>query len=74
MCANGICNALLTLCTVLLQAMKEDPSMDVKCRDKFLVQSVAVSAEHEHPNVAAIVRFELFTNLSDADRHVVEQY
>ncbi|KAK3686341.1 phosphatidylinositol-binding protein scs2 [Vermiconidia calcicola] len=27
---------------VLLQAMKEDPPPDAKCRDKFLVQSVAV--------------------------------
>ena len=29
--------------TVLLQAMKEDPPLDAKCRDKFLVQSVHVS-------------------------------
>ncbi|KAK5163718.1 phosphatidylinositol-binding protein scs2 [Saxophila tyrrhenica] len=28
---------------VLLQAMKEDPPPDAKCRDKFLVQSVAIS-------------------------------
>ena len=41
---------------VLLQAMKEDPPLDAKCRDKFLVQSVAVSADKEFTNVASIVR------------------
>ncbi|KAI9751721.1 MAG: Methionine aminopeptidase 2 [Chaenotheca gracillima] len=39
---------------VLLQAMKEDPPPDAKCRDKFLVQSVAVTADKEFSNVAAI--------------------
>jgi len=29
---------------VLLQAMKEDPPLDAKCRDKFLVQSVVMSS------------------------------
>ncbi|KAK2859884.1 hypothetical protein FQN49_004614 [Arthroderma sp. PD_2] len=40
--------------TVLLQAMKEEPPLDAKCRDKFLVQSVAVSADKEFSNVASI--------------------
>ncbi|WEW55496.1 phosphatidylinositol-binding protein scs2 [Emydomyces testavorans] len=35
---------------VLLQAMKDEPSLDAKCRDKFLVQSVAVSADKEFSN------------------------
>lgn len=39
---------------VLLQAMKEDPPADAKCRDKFLVQSVAVTADKEFSNVASI--------------------
>jgi hypothetical protein len=39
---------------VLLQAMKEDPPLDARCRDKFLVQSVAVPTEHESTNVAQI--------------------
>jgi len=30
---------------VLLQAMKEDPPLDARCRDKFLVQSVGISRE-----------------------------
>lgn len=41
--------------TVLLQAMKEDPPLDQKCRDKFLVQSVLVPADKEFSNVTAIV-------------------
>ncbi|KAI4135699.1 MAG: hypothetical protein LQ347_000429 [Umbilicaria vellea] len=39
---------------VLLQAMKEDPPPDARCRDKFLVQSVAITAEREMSNVTAI--------------------
>lgn len=45
----------LTSRTVLLQAMKQEPPMDAKCRDKFLVQSVAVTADKEFSNIAAIV-------------------
>ncbi|KAF8938264.1 PapD-like protein [Dissophora ornata] len=32
---------------VQMQAMKEDPPVDFKCKDKFLVQSVAITAERE---------------------------
>ena len=32
-------------CAVLLQAMKEEPPLDYKCRDKFLVQTVALEGE-----------------------------
>ncbi|KAI1313023.1 phosphatidylinositol-binding protein scs2 [Mortierella claussenii] len=32
---------------VQMQAMKEDPPLDFKCKDKFLVQSVAITAERE---------------------------
>lgn len=39
---------------VLLQAMKEDPPPDYKCRDKFLVQSVLITADREASNVQAI--------------------
>ena len=41
---------------VLLQAMKEDPPLDAKCRDKFLVQSIAISADNEFTNVQQVVR------------------
>lgn len=39
---------------VLLQAMKEDPPPDAKCRDKFLVQSVQITAEKEFNNVPSL--------------------
>ena len=32
---------------VLLQPMKEDPPAGTKCRDKFLIQSVAITADQE---------------------------
>ncbi|RQM05480.1 hypothetical protein DH86_00001515 [Scytalidium sp. 3C] len=40
--------------SVLLQAMKQEPPPDAKCRDKFLVQSVAVTPDKEFENVGAI--------------------
>lgn len=39
---------------MLLQAMKEDPPPDTRCRDKFLVQSVAISPERDISNVTQI--------------------
>lgn len=41
---------------MLLQAMKDEPPLDAKCKDKFLVQSVAVAGEMEFANVTSIVR------------------
>lgn len=35
--------------------MKEDPAPDAKCRDKFLVQSVLVTADKEFTNVGSLV-------------------
>ncbi|KAI7010211.1 hypothetical protein KC355_g6275 [Hortaea werneckii] len=39
---------------VLLQAMKEDPPLDTRCRDKFLVQSVAIPADADSSNVSQV--------------------
>ncbi|CAF9914179.1 phosphatidylinositol-binding protein scs2 [Imshaugia aleurites] len=39
---------------VLLQAMREDPPPDARCRDKFLVQSVAITPEKDLGTVTAI--------------------
>ncbi|KAJ5231586.1 uncharacterized protein N7469_006174 [Penicillium citrinum] len=39
---------------VLLQAMKDEPATDAKCKDKFLVQSVTVTPDMEHANVTSI--------------------
>lgn len=35
--------------------MKADPPADLKCRDKFLVQSVSITADREATNVQQIV-------------------
>ncbi|KAJ5143983.1 uncharacterized protein N7515_002770 [Penicillium bovifimosum] len=39
---------------VLLQAMKEDPAPDAKCKDKFLVQAVSVTSGLEDASVSQI--------------------
>jgi hypothetical protein len=39
--------------------MKEEPALDAKCKDKFLVQSVLVSPDLEFANVTSIVRLAL---------------
>ncbi|KAL8828933.1 MAG: hypothetical protein Q9191_002303 [Dirinaria sp. TL-2023a] len=45
---------------VLLQAMKEDPPLDARCRDKFLVQSIPITQDKESSNIAAIVSTHLY--------------
>ena len=45
----------LIIWTVLLQAMKDEPAPDAKCKDKFLVQTVAVTKDMEFANVSSIV-------------------
>lgn len=35
--------------------MKQDPPLDTKCKDKFLVQSVIISGDLEFSNVQTIV-------------------
>lgn len=44
--------------------MKDDPPMDAKCRDKFLVQTVAVGDVKNFANVASIV--SLWARISGA--------
>ncbi|KAL7622969.1 phosphatidylinositol-binding protein scs2 [Parahypoxylon ruwenzoriense] len=41
--------------SVILQAMKQEPPPDTKCRDKFLVQSVAITGDKEFANLASIL-------------------
>lgn len=40
--------------SVLLQAMKQEPPADARCRDKFLVQSVTITGDKEFTNVTQI--------------------
>ncbi|KAJ2997093.1 hypothetical protein NUW58_g761 [Xylaria curta] len=39
---------------VILQAMKQEPPAGTKCRDKFLVQSVAITPDKDFANLASI--------------------
>jgi hypothetical protein len=41
--------------SVLLQAMKQDPAPDARCRDKFLVQSTAITADKEFASHTAVL-------------------
>ena len=43
-------------CTVMLQAMKEEPPLNAKCKDKFLVQSTAISPDKETMSLHDFVR------------------
>jgi len=53
---------------VLLQAMKEDPPLDFKCRDKFLVQSVAITADKESQGAA-----EIWTYVDKNDKQSIQE-
>lgn len=53
---------------ILLQAMKEDPPPDAKCRDKFLVQSVLVTADKEFANVAT-----LWSNIEQTSKASIQE-
>lgn len=39
--------------------MKDEPPLDAKCKDKFLVQTVAVTGDMEFANVTSIVSFAI---------------
>jgi len=54
--------------SVLLQAMKVEPPIDAKCRDKFLVQSVAVTADKEFTNIGSI-----WQHVDNAERSSVQE-
>ncbi|KAI9729916.1 MAG: phosphatidylinositol-binding protein scs2 [Claussenomyces sp. TS43310] len=54
--------------SVLLQPMKQEPPLDAKCRDKFLVQSVAVTADKEFSNIGAI-----WQHVDNAERSSVQE-
>ncbi|OJJ87080.1 putative integral ER membrane protein Scs2 [Aspergillus glaucus CBS 516.65] len=53
---------------VLLQAMKDEPPLDAKCKDKFLVQTVAVTGDLEFANVTSI--FEKSSKSSVQERKI----
>lgn len=54
--------------TVILQPFKQEPGPEVKCKDKFLVQSVAVTADKEFTNIGSI-----WQHVDDAERSSVQE-
>lgn len=49
---------LFTICggeLVMLQAMKEEPPLTAKCKDKFLIQSTIITPEKETLSLSDIV-------------------
>ncbi|KIV80071.1 hypothetical protein PV11_07600 [Exophiala sideris] len=52
---------------VLLQAMKEEPPLDAKCRDKFLVQTVLTSQDQD-PNVTT-----LWQTVEKTAKHTIQE-
>ncbi|OAQ61553.1 major sperm protein [Pochonia chlamydosporia 170] len=41
--------------TVLLQAMKQDPPLDARCRDKFLVQCAPITSDKDFASIASVL-------------------
>lgn len=42
--------------TVMLQALKEEPPLNAKCKDKFLIQSTVITPDKETMSLQEIVR------------------
>lgn len=53
---------------VLLQALKEEPPAEFKCRDKFLVQSTAITPELESTNIT-----NLWSEVENAGNHQIHE-
>lgn len=47
------------MAVVLLQAMREDPPLSHKCKDKFLVQSMIITADRLSKSASDMVRIAL---------------
>lgn len=50
---------------VLLQAMKDEPPLDAKCRDKFLVQSVEITPDKEFVDSPSNVQYPRYITHRD---------
>ncbi|ORX94014.1 VAMP-associated protein [Basidiobolus meristosporus CBS 931.73] len=53
---------------VILQPLKEDPPLDFKCKDKFLVQSIAITPDKETQNLQ-----ELWSSIETADKSSINE-
>ncbi|RDA94290.1 hypothetical protein CP533_0553 [Ophiocordyceps camponoti-saundersi (nom. inval.)] len=52
---SACCRVWTDRVIVLLQAMKADPPLDAKCRDKFLVQSAPITSDKEFASIALVL-------------------
>lgn len=48
---------------VMLQALKEEPALDAKCKDKFLILSTLVEGPLASMNITDLVRIFFFSPL-----------
>ncbi|MCJ1402831.1 phosphatidylinositol-binding protein scs2 [Xylographa trunciseda] len=58
---------------VLLQAMKDDPPLDARCRDKFLVQSVGITAEQDVGNITSIASVSKWQNIEKTAKSSIQE-
>ena len=49
-------NQILLTFSVMLQALKEEPPLNTKCKDKFLIQSTIITPDKDTMSLADIVR------------------
>jgi hypothetical protein len=59
-------NVHVVFLTVILQPMKEDPPLDARCKDKFLVQSAIIPVEQEVKPLAELVSCALLADTSSS--------
>ncbi|KAK9722706.1 phosphatidylinositol-binding protein scs2 [Basidiobolus ranarum] len=53
---------------VILQPLKEDPPLDFKCKDKFLVQSIAITPDKETQNLQ-----DLWNSVEKTDKNSISE-
>lgn len=57
----------------MLQPMKEEPPLSIKCKDKFLIQSTLITPEKETKDLQEIVRVLPLLTLSQLKALPVER-
>lgn len=45
----------------MLQALREEPPLNAKCKDKFLIQSTMITPEKETMALQEIVRYNMIS-------------
>ena len=58
----------------MLQAMKEEPPLAAKCKDKFLIQSTTITPEKETLSLADIVSSSSFLLLAGCHLFLTSEF